>query len=127
MNTTIKLFTIARDSSPYNSFGDFKLYLEDSNFIRSIYILNMNIRIRPKILKHALDELCENLSNIMIHCLMNVKNPVSYKYTYLTAAYNMREKKENRGDREESGFRAYTRSSPVGFSLFPYICLCYFK
>ena len=45
------------------------------------------------------------------------KTLVSYKYTYLTAAYNMREKKENRGDREESGFRAYTRSSPVGFSL----------
>ena len=72
-----------------------------------------------------LAEICETLSNIVIHCLMSVKNPVSYKYTYLTAAYNMREKKENRGVREESGFRAYTRSSPVGFSLIAYICPCF--
>ena len=50
-----------------------------------------------KLLKNVLAEICETLSNIVIHCLMSVKNPVSYKYTYLTAAYNMREKKENRG------------------------------
>ena len=36
------------------------------------------------------------------------KTAVLYKYAYLAAAYNRREKKENWDDREESGFRAYS-------------------
>ena len=41
-----------------------------------------------------------------------------YKYAYLAAAYNRREKKENWDDREESGFRAESRSSPIGLQDF---------
>ena len=41
-----------------------------------------------------------------------------YKYAYLAAAYNRREKKENWDDQEESGFRAESRSSPIGLQDF---------
>ena len=49
------------------------------------------------------------------------KTAVLYKYAYLAAAYNKREKKENWDDWEESGFRAYSRSSPIGFTEFSFI------
>ena len=49
------------------------------------------------------------------------KTAVQHKYAYLAAAYNRREKKENWDDREESGFQAYTRSSPLGFQEFSWI------
>ena len=48
----------------------------------------------------------------------NLKSAVLYKYAYLAAAYNRREKKENWDDREESGFRAESRSSPIGLQDF---------
>ena len=51
----------------------------------------------------------------------NEKTTEFYKYAYLAAAYNKREKKENWDDREESGFRAYSRSSPIVFTEFSFM------
>ena len=51
-------------------------------------------------------------------CWFNLKSAEFYKYAYLAAAYNRREKKENWDDREESGFRAESRSSPIGLQDF---------